>query len=246
MKQENLRLVEEKDGLEIHRQKLVEEASYAKELAAAAAVELKSLAEEVTKLSYQNAQLTGDLVSAKEWGCCRNSCSQRHATFGGNQEDEVLIQDLQKEIVSRCKREDALETALIEKNQREQELLHRIEEAKKREEELENELAKMWVIVAKMRNSGHNSLEISHEEDTLSIIPHTRLRKCIVPSNGVCSGKMGANGTSMVLSDDNAFEQLKTCYENERRRCQELETIMTKMKVRFIYRYYLLSCLLYC
>lgn len=38
LKQEHLRLAEEKDGLEVHNQKLAEEASYAKELANAAAL----------------------------------------------------------------------------------------------------------------------------------------------------------------------------------------------------------------
>lgn len=58
--------MEEKAGLQIHAQKLAEEALYAKQLAAAAAVELKNLAEEVTKLSFQNAKLQNDLTAAQD------------------------------------------------------------------------------------------------------------------------------------------------------------------------------------
>lgn len=74
LRQENVRLVEKKGGLEIQSQKLAEEASYAKELAAAAAVELRNHAEEVTKLTYENAELSGDLAAAKEASCKSNFC----------------------------------------------------------------------------------------------------------------------------------------------------------------------------
>ncbi|KAI5059519.1 hypothetical protein GOP47_0025838 [Adiantum capillus-veneris] len=66
LQQEKDILVEEKEGLQIQGQKLAEEASYAKELASAAAVELKNLAEEVKKLSLQNSQLAADLVTMQE------------------------------------------------------------------------------------------------------------------------------------------------------------------------------------
>ncbi|CAN1730259.1 Kinesin-like protein KIN-7E, chloroplastic [Linum perenne] len=75
LKQEKLKLTEEKEGLENECQKLAEEASYAKELAAAAAVELRNLAEEVTKLSYQNSQLAAELSDTKE--AFRRSTSSR-------------------------------------------------------------------------------------------------------------------------------------------------------------------------
>ncbi|KAL0323324.1 UNVERIFIED_CONTAM: Kinesin-like protein KIN-7E, chloroplastic [Sesamum angustifolium] len=77
--QDKVRLIEEKDGLEIHCQKQTEEACYAKELAAAAAVELRNLAEEVTKLSYQNAKLTADLAAARDVRCKANCCQKSAA-----------------------------------------------------------------------------------------------------------------------------------------------------------------------
>ncbi|XP_023644849.1 kinesin-like protein KIN-7C, mitochondrial isoform X1 [Capsella rubella] len=58
LKKEKMRLIEEKDELGKLNKKLTEEASYAKELASAAAVELQNLAEEVTRLCNENAKLT--------------------------------------------------------------------------------------------------------------------------------------------------------------------------------------------
>lgn len=81
-------LVEEKGGLQIQGQKLAEEASYAKELASAAAVELKNLAEEVKKLSLQNSQLANDLVTVQEAAFSRLS-SKSSATNGGYGKNHV-------------------------------------------------------------------------------------------------------------------------------------------------------------
>ncbi|VVA92096.1 unnamed protein product [Arabis nemorensis] len=58
LKKEKMRLIEEKDELGKLNKKLTEEASYAKELASAAAVELQNLAEEVTRLCHENAKLS--------------------------------------------------------------------------------------------------------------------------------------------------------------------------------------------
>ncbi|ESQ34622.1 hypothetical protein EUTSA_v10006746mg [Eutrema salsugineum] len=58
LKKEKMRLIEEKDEFGKLNKKLTEEASYAKELASAAAVELQNLAEEVTRLCNENAKLS--------------------------------------------------------------------------------------------------------------------------------------------------------------------------------------------
>ncbi|MCO5603511.1 hypothetical protein L7F22_057662 [Adiantum nelumboides] len=81
LQQEKDILAEEKEGLQIQGQKLAEEASYAKELASAAAVELKNLAEEVKKLSLQNSQLADDLVTVQEAAFSR--LSSRKSVFNG-------------------------------------------------------------------------------------------------------------------------------------------------------------------
>ncbi|XVE60299.1 hypothetical protein DITRI_Ditri05aG0117700 [Diplodiscus trichospermus] len=238
LKQEKVKLTEEKDGLEIHGNKLAEEASYAKELAAAAAVELRNLAEEVTRLSYENAKLTGELAAAKE-ARCRSNCCQRTAPhdFRQNnmsgarpevhqrkQEDAILIEELQKELNMRNQREAALEAALSEREQIEGDLLRRINEAKRREEDLENELANMWMLVAKMRKSGVNAEGIS------SNISQAGARNEPLPSNGHSFKLFKGEETSDNLRSVKTYEELRACYQEERRRCEELERLVSRMK----------------
>lgn len=242
LKQEKVRLAEEKDGLEIHSQKLAEEASYAKELAAAAAVELRNLAEEVTKLSYQNAKLTGDLAASKELFLGRSNNGQRHSQFDGKQdhsnnmradvfskkpEDSALIEELKKEIVARCQRETSLEAALSEKDRKEAELQRRIDESKQHEESLENELAKMWVIVAKFKRNGMVSNETL--SDGLNDIDFQQ--NGFTSSNGSPGVKFRGNksfdGMHNVV---NSSEEIRASYEYERRRCKELEGLVSRLK----------------
>ncbi|KAI8013357.1 hypothetical protein LOK49_LG05G02423 [Camellia lanceoleosa] len=130
LSQEKVKTTEEKDKLEIHCEKLTEEASYAKELAADAAVELRNLAEEVTKLTYQNAKLTADLAAAKQ-ACCISNSFQRSASFdvkknSGNdaqpdacsrKPDNVLVGELQHELNTRYQKETSLVTALSESDE---------------------------------------------------------------------------------------------------------------------------------
>ncbi|KAF2301918.1 hypothetical protein GH714_030399 [Hevea brasiliensis] len=137
-------LSEENSGLRVQNQKLAEEASYAKELASAAAVELKNLAGEVTKLSLQNAKLEKELLAARE------SVHSR--------------EDLKMELLARKQREASLETALAEKEFIEEEYRKKAEEAKKREAALENDLANMWVLVAKLKKEGGYIPEVSTDE----------------------------------------------------------------------------------
>ncbi|KAI4307253.1 hypothetical protein L6164_030459 [Bauhinia variegata] len=236
LKQEKVRLVEERDGLEIQCQKLAEEASYAKELASSAAVELQNLAEEVTKLSYENAELTGDLAAAKE-ACCKPYLCQRCASYdhrlsiNGVQHDErfrkqgndVLIEELQKDLDAKCHREAALEAALSVKDQIEAELRRRLDEAKHREEDLENELASMQVLFAKMRKSDISVEEMStvHMHNDIQ----TRFRKGTLPSNGYSYRKTYKEDETFAI-----MEELKTSYQRERRRCKELENLISRLK----------------
>lgn len=238
-----MRLIEEKDGLEIHSQKLAEEASYAKELAAAAAVELRNLAEEVTNLSYQNEKLTGDLAAAKELVRCRPSCCHRKNSFDGKLdqsngarpdglsklEDEVLIEELRRELKARCQREGSLEAALFEKNQVEGELQKRIDEAKRREEDLENELANMWVLVAKMRKSGIISEDMSLEKENTSDMSQTQ--NGFLSSNGNTNKMFEVHKNGGNTGDLSMLEEVRASYENERRRCKELERTISRLKV---------------
>ncbi|XP_047152984.1 kinesin-like protein KIN-7D, mitochondrial [Vigna umbellata] len=181
LKLEQVHLSEENSGLRVQNQKLSEEASYAKELASAAAVELKNLAGEVTKISLQNAKLekelmaTRDLVNSRgalvqtvnginrKFGDARSGrkgrISSRANEISGAVVDDfeswnLDADDLKMELQARKQREAALEAALAEKEFVEEQCRKKAEEAKKREEALENDLANMWILVAKLKKEG--------------------------------------------------------------------------------------------
>ncbi|XP_021286027.1 kinesin-like protein KIN-7D, mitochondrial isoform X2 [Herrania umbratica] len=192
LKLEQVQLSEENSGLRVQNQKLAEEASYAKELASAAAVELKNLAGEVTKLSVQNAKLEKELLAARELAHSRGSANQtvngvnrkysdgirpgRKGRLSGRSHDlsgaagddfeswNLDPDDLKMELQARKQREAALEAALAEKEFIEDEYRKKAEEAKKREESLENDLANMWVLVAKLKKEGAATPESNTDE----------------------------------------------------------------------------------
>ncbi|XP_051132720.1 kinesin-like protein KIN-7D, mitochondrial [Andrographis paniculata] len=194
MKLEHVQTVEENSGLRVQNQKLSEEASYAKELASAAAVELKNLAGEVTKLSLQNAKLEKELQAARELSSKNssfpvgNSGSRRHSEIqkGGRRSRassrsnddfdswNLDSDDLKLELQARKQREATLEAALAEKEILEDEYLKKIEEAKKREASLENDLANMWVLVAQLKKDGNEqkmNSSVNEEREHISAAP---------------------------------------------------------------------------
>ncbi|VFQ65848.1 unnamed protein product [Cuscuta campestris] len=178
-KLEHVQIVEENTRLRVQNQKLSEEASYARELASAAAVELKSIAAEVTKLSLQKAKVDKELSAAREklmsssWSSGVQNCNvgnrnsiesstrQGRRGYPSGRANEVLHddfdtwdldhEDLKMELLARKQRESALEAALAEKEAKEDESRKTVEEAKKREAALENDLANMWVLVAQLK-----------------------------------------------------------------------------------------------
>ncbi|VAH32519.1 unnamed protein product [Triticum turgidum subsp. durum] len=219
LKQDKLRLTEEKDGLEIQSQKLAEESYYAKELASAAAVELKNLAEEVTRLSYENAKLAADFTAAKELTA---SVTRGNDTKRRDQDNGILVEEMQKELVASCQREAALEDTLSQKARRENELLKIIDDAKCHEHDLENELENMWALVSKIKKE-------SSQDDLFEFKSK---------QNGFHSSK---TDTGRILSDMEAsdnwkwdgistLEEAKAAYNFERSRCKELENAMSRLK----------------
>ncbi|XP_066347281.1 kinesin-like protein KIN-7E, chloroplastic isoform X1 [Miscanthus floridulus] len=222
LKQENLRLVEEKDGLEVHTQKLAEESSYAKELASAAAVELKNLAEEVTRLSYENAKLNADLAAAKELNASMSRSNIHADPKRRDHESGILVEELQKELVASCQREAVLEDTLSQKDRRESELLKIIDDAKCREHELENELASLWALISKIKkeNSQQDVFEFKAKQNGFhsSKTDSGRLvSEMPAPDNGSWDG----------LS---TFEEARAAYNYERMRCKELESVVSRLK----------------
>ncbi|XP_072963302.1 kinesin-like protein KIN-7K, chloroplastic [Typha angustifolia] len=191
LNQKQLKMIEENQELLRQNQKLAEEASYAKELASAAAVELKNLAEEVTKLSIQNAKQAKELSIAQETAHPKagNVSSHRFPESkaegvklgrkgrpvskgreaGSTVYDDVEswsldFDDMKMELQARKQREAALEAALAEKELLEDEYKKKFDEAKKRELALENDLAGMWVLVAKLKSGALGASELNFNE----------------------------------------------------------------------------------
>ncbi|KAG8371825.1 hypothetical protein BUALT_Bualt12G0003400 [Buddleja alternifolia] len=158
-------VTESKEELELRNKKLADESSYAKGLASAAAVELKALSEEVAKLMNQNERLTAELEAQKK------SPAQRRTTIPGRNgrrdsfsKQSAITADMKKELALSREREHSYEAALAEKDQTEAELQRTVEESKQREAYLENELANMWILVAKLKKSqGVDSDELTRE-----------------------------------------------------------------------------------
>ncbi|KAI3716596.1 hypothetical protein L1987_67580 [Smallanthus sonchifolius] len=136
---------------------------YAKGLASAAAVELKALSEEVSKLMNHNETLSAELTSHK------NSRRSTGPTKNGRKDNAYFRQkepsptqsELKRELALSREREKSYEAMLSEREQIESELQKTVEESKQRESYLENELANMWVLVAKLRKSQETKPEDS-------------------------------------------------------------------------------------
>ncbi|XP_057861675.1 kinesin-like protein KIN-7D, mitochondrial [Cryptomeria japonica] len=246
--QENVRLNEENGGLQIQSQKLAEESSYAKELASAAAVELKNLAEEVTKLSFQNAKLSKELVTAQETLSVRGSVKQglsngqrkgsdariRKARFGnrtyeaghGAYDDvdswSLDLEGMKRELHARKEREAALEAALAEKDLIETEYQKKVDEAKRRETDLENDLAGMWVLVAKLKKEVVRNAETRIVDD----IDHGR------NSIGNADGLKVQEDDIKVdeQKDTDTLECLKASLEAEKKRGVEMTSLIAQLK----------------
>ncbi|KAL1196909.1 Kinesin-like protein KIN-7L [Cardamine amara subsp. amara] len=165
-----------KEQLELGNKKLAEESSYAKELASAAAVELKALSEEVARLMNHNERLTADLAAAHKSsvtprGKTGNLRNGRRESVTKRKEQDSSLMELKRELVTSKEREVSFEAALVEKVQREAELQRTVEESKQREAYLENELANMWGLVAKLRKT-QGGISISESVSETQQIDH--------------------------------------------------------------------------
>lgn len=145
-------LTESKSQLEVRNQKLSDESTYAKGLASAAGVELKALSEEVTKLMKDKEKLVIESVALKT--SPRKSGNGPRATRKDGQirrqEQPAAKRDVN---AGAYERELILEASQKEEQQREAELQKKVEESKQKEAFLENELANMWILVAKLKKS---------------------------------------------------------------------------------------------
>ncbi|KAL8160373.1 hypothetical protein V2J09_001910 [Rumex salicifolius] len=215
---EHVQLQEENSGLWVQNQKLSEEASYAKELASAAAVELKSLAGEVTKLSLHNAKLEKELQAAHARNASlqcgnrkyndgsklgrRGRNSGRLNEISGNIYDDfdsysLDPDDLKMELQARRQREAVLEAALTEKETVEEEYRKIAEEAKKREAVLENDLANMWVLVAKLKKEASAVPESKADErqENVELLSERKINNATLKEAPVFERTKPAQGT---------------------------------------------------
>ena len=238
LKLEHVQMLEESSGLRVQNQKLSEEASYAKELASAAAVELKNLAGEVTKLSLQNAKLEKELLAARELAHSRgvngtnrkygdNTRSGRKGRLSGRGNEvsgtvyndfdswDLDPDDLKMELQARKQREAALEAALSEKEFVEVEYRKKAEEAKKREASLENDLANMWVLVAQLKNEGGANPELRMNERHIEGINHV---------NDAKINDVDSNNT--ILKERQVLDVIKPAYEVSKE-----ESLVVRLKV---------------
>ncbi|KAL0359397.1 UNVERIFIED_CONTAM: Kinesin-like protein KIN-7K, chloroplastic [Sesamum angustifolium] len=161
-------VTESKEELELRNKKLAEESSYAKGLASAAAVELKALSEEVAKLMNHNERLAAELEAQKKLPAQRRTTIQsrngRKDSYSKKHDPGVLSSEIKRELALSREREHSYEVALTERDQIEAELQRKVEESKQREAYLENELANMWILVAKLKKSqGVDADEFSTE-----------------------------------------------------------------------------------
>ncbi|XP_071731361.1 kinesin-like protein KIN-7E, chloroplastic [Rutidosis leptorrhynchoides] len=217
LKKEKMQMAEEKNELMMCSQKLADEGSYAKELAAAAATELRNLAAEVTKLSYQNAKLNAELAVTKE--ACNSNQYQKNNDIVRKQEDSLLVEELQKQLNARYQREASLVGALSERDKLEGELRKRLDAVKRREEDLEAELANLWAHVAELKNSA-SSESNSRILQTGVDIDSATVRCNEAFEDDVVSGQ----------DDTRSIDELRLLYHKEKERCLELDSYISRLK----------------
>uniref|UniRef100_A0A0D9XLH5 Kinesin motor domain-containing protein n=1 Tax=Leersia perrieri TaxID=77586 RepID=A0A0D9XLH5_9ORYZ len=223
LKYENLKIMEENRELVNQNHKLCEEVAYAKELASSAAVELKNLAEEVTKQSIQNAKLEKELLIAQEMAHSR--VPGRKGRSAGRGRDEVGtwsldLEDMKMELQARKQREAALEAALAEKEHLEEEYKKKFDEAKKKELSLENDLAGMWVLVAKLKRGALGISDLNVDDRSINLADIT---------NGTKENKADKNVAVVEKQlSDNTVKSLTA----EEYRNPEFEPLLVRLKAK--------------
>ncbi|XP_020094231.1 kinesin-like protein KIN-7K, chloroplastic [Ananas comosus] len=230
-----LKLVEDNRELLSQNQKLAEESSYAKELASAAAVELKNLAEEVTKLSLENARLEKELVVAQDMTHSRagnnklgrkSRPASRGREAGSSIHDDTEsfsldLEDMKMELQARKQREAVLEATLAEKELLEEEYKRKFDEAKKRELALENDLAGMWVLVAKLKRGAFGISELKVNEQSCNGADVTHDEKENRDENG-----------ELVLEEKHVSDNFMKPANAQEHKSPELEPLLVRLKAK--------------
>ncbi|KAM3402622.1 hypothetical protein ACQJBY_006466 [Aegilops geniculata] len=223
LKYQHLEVIEENRDLINQNHKLSEEAAYAKELASSAAVELKNLAEEVTKLSIQNARQAKELLISQEMAHSR--VPVRKGRPAGRGRDEVGtwsldLEDMKMELLARKKREAALEAALAEKELLEEEYKKKFDEAKKKELSLENDLAGMWVLVAKLKRGAFSISDLNVDDRSINLADITN------------DAKENKGDTNVALVEKQVPDDTVKSLTAEEYRSPEFEPLLVRLKAK--------------
>ncbi|XP_065021266.1 kinesin-like protein KIN-7K, chloroplastic [Musa acuminata AAA Group] len=246
---ERHQLIKENHGLLSQNQKLAEEASYAKELASAAAVELKNLAEEVTKLSLQNERQAKELLAIQDLAAYSKTANgtirrfseskndgiklgrkgrppSRSGDAGNTGSDDMVnrnldLDDIRMELQVRKQKEDTLEAALAEKVHLEKEYKKKLEEAKKREISLENDLASMWVLVAKLKKGPLCTSELTADKSSTILVD---------VSDDLKMNNDEHNGS--LHQERQAVDSLEKPNNEQLNQNQELEPLLVRLKAK--------------
>ncbi|KAL8263090.1 hypothetical protein R6Q59_024439 [Mikania micrantha] len=163
LKKKVVELTKSKEQLEAQNRKLTDDRSYAKELASAAAVELTVLSEEVAKLMIHNERLSAKLAITPKHPPTRKTMD-RSAKNGRNaklKEQSPTQMELKRQLALSREREMSYEAIISKMDDNQTDLQLRLEESKQKEAYLENELANMWVMVAKIKKSQGSETEPS-------------------------------------------------------------------------------------
>ncbi|WVZ59574.1 hypothetical protein U9M48_009695 [Paspalum notatum var. saurae] len=223
LKYEHLKITEEHRDLINKNHKLSEEAAYAKELASSAAVELKNLAEEVTKLSVLNAKQAKELVVAQEMAHSRVHGRKGRTTSRGRDEVgtwSLDLEDMKMELQARRQREAALEAALVEKELLEEEYKKKFDDAKKKELSLENDLAGMWVLVAKLKRGALGISDLNVDDRTVNLADIT---------NGTKENKGDKN---FALAEKQISDDTVKSLAAEEHKSPEFEPLLVRLKAK--------------
>ncbi|KAI5056460.1 hypothetical protein GOP47_0028278 [Adiantum capillus-veneris] len=165
LQNERDQLREERDAIKAQSLRVAEEASFARDLASAAAVELKNLAQEVEKLSFQNKKLAAELVSAQ--GLADEFFLNNHKDT--KMSEEILANFMKNKLLASKEQEVALQSLLTE-----------TKKVKMKEIDLESELNGMRVFVSSLVEcTSYDGSVRPNFQDFLSSSEHSESMECM-------------------------------------------------------------------
>ncbi|MCO5577737.1 hypothetical protein L7F22_031569 [Adiantum nelumboides] len=214
-------LRKERDAIEAQSLRVSEEASFARELASAAALELKNLTEEVEKLSCQNKKLAAELTCAHELAYAKAGpdFTADDVFLGYHRErdypEDMLPKIMKKETLVSQERKGALKGLLAEMDLNDVEVWQRMNKAKREDTNLEKELNGMQAFVSSLVKCSSSDCSSSTDfQDFLTIFEHSENMECIGDGNGLGTKRMASEGCQKEAGHDKA----------------ELQTLVSQLK----------------